>query len=287
MSGDFSQVTILGGGLLGGSLALALPALESPPAVRLWVRRAETAAEARDLGIAGVFTDIGEAITGSDLIVLAVPVGAMPNLIQSAIAGGLSKEALVTDVGSVKRLPHQTLPPLLAARGISFIGSHPMAGSERTGLAAASADLFANAACLLTNDQHVAGSRAAALERFWQSVGCRTAWMSAVIHDSLVARISHLPHIIAASGARVCLKDPSEGQFGGGGLRDTTRVAGGNPEMWAEILMENREAITGPLRETIADLREILASLENGEQETTRQWLATAKQRRDSHTQTR
>jgi prephenate dehydrogenase len=120
-----------------------------------------------------------------------------------------------------------------------------------------------------------------ALERFWQSVGCRTAWMGSAVHDSLVARISHLPHIIAASGARVCLKDPSEGQFGGGGLRDTTRVAAGNPEMWAEILMENRAAITGPLRETIEDLREILASLEQGEQEVARQWLAEAKDRRD------
>jgi prephenate dehydrogenase len=287
MSGDFSQVTILGGGLLGGSLALALPVLEKAPNVRLWARRPETVAEAKQLGIEHVFTDIGESIAGSDLVVLAVPVGAMPRLIQSAIAAGLSENALVTDVGSVKGHPHQTIPPLLNARGISFIGSHPMAGSERNGLGAANADLFKNAACLLTNDEHVPGTKAAALERFWQSVGCRTAWMSAAIHDSLVARISHLPHIIAASGARVCLSDASEGEFGGGGLRDTTRVAGGNPEMWAEILMENREAIAGPLRETIADLREILASLENGEQETTRQWLATAKERRDSLTQTR
>ncbi|RYD24201.1 MAG: prephenate dehydrogenase/arogenate dehydrogenase family protein, partial [Verrucomicrobiaceae bacterium] len=100
-------------------------------------------------------------------------------------------------------------------------------------------------------------------------------------HDALVARISHLPHIISASGARVSLQVPAEGRFGGGGLRDTTRVAGGNPEMWAEILIENRTAITAPLRETIEDLREILASLENGEQESVRQWLMTAKQRRD------
>jgi prephenate dehydrogenase len=281
MSGDFSQVTILGGGLLGGSLALALPLLENPPAVRLWARRPETAAEAKKIGIAQVTSDLAEAVDGSDLIVLAVPVGAMPALVQAAIAAGLRENCLITDVGSVKGTPHETIPPLLGGK-FHFIGSHPMAGSERNGLLAASADLFKNAACLLTNDGHVAGSKAAALERFWQSVGCRTAWMSAAIHDELVARISHLPHIIAASGARVSLKDPSEGQFGGGGLRDTTRVAAGNPEMWAEILMENRAAITGPLRETIEDLREILASLERGEQEQARQWLATAKQRRDS-----
>jgi prephenate dehydrogenase len=105
--------------------------------------------------------------------------------------------------------------------------------------------------------------------------------MSAAIHDELVARISHLPHLVAASAARVCLKDPSEGRFGGGGLRDTTRVAAGNPAMWAEIVTENREALIGPLRETIADLREILASLELGDQEHAHRWLNTAKQRRD------
>lgn len=288
MSGDFSQVSILGAGLLGGSLALALRALPQPPNVRLWARKPEALAEARKIGLEPSFTtDLKEAVEGSDLVILCVPVGAMPALLGAAIQAGLPETSLVTDVGSVKRAPHETIPPLLAKHGASFIGSHPMAGSERTGLAAASVDLFQNAACLLTNDGHVAGTKAAALERFWQSVGCRTSWMSAAIHDELVARISHLPHIIAASGARVCLQDPSEGRFGGGGLRDTTRVAGGHPGMWAEILMENRRALTGPLRETIADLSEILASLENGDQELACRWLTTAKERRDSLTQTR
>ena len=121
-----------------------------------------------------------------------------------------------------------------------FIGSHPMAGSERNGLSAATATLFQNAACLLTNDNGAPVEQTAALDRFWKSIGCRTSWMSAAIHDELVARISHLPHLIAASAARVCLKNPAEGRFGGGGLRDTTRVAAGNPSMWAEIVTENR-----------------------------------------------
>ena len=205
----------------------------------------------------------------------------MAALVTSALAAGLPAGCLITDVGSVKCAPHQSIPPLLSGRGIEFIGSHPMAGSERNGLAAVTADLFRDAACLLTNDERLPTARAAALERFWQSVGCRTAWMSAAIHDELVARISHLPHIVAASAARVCLKDPSEGRFGGGGLRDTTRVASGNAEMWAEILTENRTALIGPLRETLADLGTILAHLESADQEAARQWLATAKHRRD------
>jgi prephenate dehydrogenase len=281
MSADFPIVTILGGGLLGGSLALALGHVKNPAQVRLWARRPETVAHAREIGIEGATDDLAAAIDGADLIVLAVPVGSMPALLSSALAAGLKAGCLVTDVGSVKRAPHESLAPLLENTGVRFIGSHPMAGSERNGLAAVTAALFENAACLLTNDDGAAPESCAALERFWQSVGCRTTWMSAAIHDELVARISHVPHLVAAAAARVCLSDPSEGRFGGGGLRDTTRVASGNPTMWAEIATENREAIAAPLREMITELTAILTALDHGDQDAARQWLADAKHRRD------
>jgi prephenate dehydrogenase len=281
MKTDFPTITILGGGLLGGSLALALAALETPPHIRLWARKEETAEAAAKLGIANVTSDLAEAVKDASMIILAVPVGAMEALVAAALEAGLPDGCLVTDVGSVKRVPHRKIAPLLKGREIRFIGSHPMAGSERNGLSAITGTLFQNAACLLTNDNGAPAELTAALEGFWKKIGCRTSWMSAAIHDELVARISHLPHIIAASAARVCLKDPSEGKFGGGGLRDTTRVAAGNPTMWAEIVIENREALTDLLRESIDDLREILASLENANQEQARQWLVTAKQRRD------
>jgi prephenate dehydrogenase len=282
MKTDFPTITILGGGLLGGSLALALAALNDPPKVYLWVRNPETVKGAKALGISGVTTDLHEAVLNASLVILAVPVGAMEPLLTAALDAGLPAKCLITDVGSIKRLPHQKISHLLLGREAYFIGSHPMAGSERNGLAAASAQLFNNAACLLTNDNAAPAESAAALDRFWKSVGCRTAWMSAAVHDELVARISHLPHLIAASAARVCLKDPSEGRFGGGGLRDTTRVAAGNPEMWAEIVTENREALVLPIKETIADLQEILTCLEKGDHEKTLEWLHAAKQQRDT-----
>ncbi|MGD9419330.1 MAG: prephenate dehydrogenase [Verrucomicrobiota bacterium JB025] len=279
MSADFTNVTILGGGLLGGSLALALE--PSATNTRLWARRPATVDEARTLGI-NATADLADAVRAADLLVLSVPVGAMPDLLTRAIAAGLPASCLVTDVGSVKQTPHQTLAPLLAAHGSPFIGSHPMAGSERTGLAATSADLFQNAACLLTNDNQAPRPLADALDRFWQSVGCRTSWTSAAEHDALVARISHLPHLIAASAARICLEKPDHGEFGGGGLRDTTRVAAGHTGMWAEILTENSAAITGPLRQTIADLTEILHILETPDQVAAQTWLDKAKQLRDT-----
>jgi prephenate dehydrogenase len=279
MNADFPNITILGGGLLGGSLAMALAGNHQQ--ARLWARRTETVQAARDLGISGATGDLADAVREADLLVLAVPVGSMPALVSRAIDAGLPQGCLITDVGSVKSAPHREIPPLLAGRGIDFIGSHPMAGSEQNGLEASSADLFQNAACLLTNDETVANSRAEALERFWQGVGCRTSWMSAATHDKLVARISHLPHVVAAGAALASLKNPEDGRFGGGGLRDTTRVAGGNPEMWAEILMENRAALLDPLRETIAGLSEIISHLENGDRRAVHDWLAAAKQLRD------
>lgn len=280
MKTDFPHITILGGGLLGGSLALALAKLGDPPEVRLWARKQETVDAATALGIPHVTRDLAAAVKDASLVVLSVPVGAMADLLKASLEAGLPSGCLITDVGSVKRVPHRQLGPLVRASGCQFIGSHPMAGSERNGLAAVTDTLFENAACLLTNDGAAPPKLADALERFWKSIGCRTSWMSAAIHDELVARISHLPHLVAACAARVCLKDPSEGKFGGGGLRDTTRVAAGNPEMWAEIVIENRLALIGLLEETIADLGEILGNLENAEQQKVKQWLITAQQRR-------
>ena len=106
--------------------------------------------------------------------------------------------------------------------------------------------------------------------------------MDSASHDGLVANISHLPHILAAAAARTCLENPSDGQFGGGGLRDTTRVAGGNVDMWTEILLENREALLGPLQRSIDDLIQLMRILDASDQEAARQWLKAAKDRRDS-----
>lgn len=279
MSKFIRKVSILGGGLLGGSLALSL---EGKARTSLWFRKFSAVSEAVRLGISGATDNLEEAVSGADLLILAVPVGAMPGLLEAAIEAGLPCACLVTDVGSVKQAPHRSLAGILGKSGNVFVGSHPMAGSEQNGLHAARADLFQDAACLLTNDSAASVELCAELENFWRSLGCRTSWETAARHDEMVARISHLPHISAAATAKCALKDPSLGGFGGGGLRDTTRVASGNPEMWAEILTENREAIIPVLQETIAGLREILAMLEKSDQELAVKWLGEAKTLRDS-----
>ncbi len=279
MSQTFQKISILGGGLLGGSIALAL---QDSRKVQLWFRRPEMLENARLAGFHGATSDLTEAVADCDLLILAVPVGAMPALLSAAVEAGLPSTCLVTDVGSVKQAPHQQLADIIANSGNAFIGSHPMAGSEKNGLVAARSDLFQNAACLLTNDSNASEHLTKELENFWVDLGCRTRWFSAKEHDRIVARISHLPHIMAAATALSALESCAEyGELSGGGLKDTTRVASGNPDMWAEILTENRDAVIAGVRDNIAQLHEILASLEASDLEATRQWLLAAKRLRD------
>lgn len=277
---SFEKIAILGGGLLGGSLALALSRRFPNQSVALWARREETVAEARSRGVSGATVDLAAVVGEADLVVLSTPVGAMASVLLAAQTAGLSADALVTDVGSVKVAPHRVLSPLLERTGGKFIGSHPMAGSELAGIGAADPDLFDGAACLLTDDGGVGEPWAGRLAGWWEGLGCRTAWMDASGHDALVARISHFPHLVAAAAAKVALQSPAEGRFGGGGLRDTTRVAGGDPAMWAEIVTENREALRPVLSRGIAEMSEMLALLESGDQEAVRRWLEAAKDSR-------
>lgn len=273
----FQHITILGGGLLGGSIALAP---SSKYAFRVWSRREQSTLEAKELGLDAT-SDLAHAVAGADLLILCVPVGAMAALLEKAIAAGLPPNCLITDVGSVKRLPHETLHPLVRKAGYDFIGSHPMAGGEKGGISQARADLFQNAACLLTNDENVAADRCQALEGFWQSIGCRTSWCSSAEHDALVARISHFPHLLACIGATVGLKNSADAAFGGGGLRDTTRVAAGNPDMWAEILLENRDCLLGNMHESLEEMKTVMQLLESADFPGLQSWLCRAKSRRD------
>lgn len=280
MSLSFPHIAILGGGLLGGSLALASQG--GSASVRLWSRRPDTTLEAMELGITGATSNLVAAVDGADLVVLAVPVGAMPGLLASAILAGLPSSGLVTDVGSVKQTPHATLGPLCRAHGSRFIGSHPMAGSEQGGISAADPAIFRNAACLLTDDDQAGSDVCSSLEAFWQSIGCRTTWMTAADHDTCVARISHAPHVIAAAAALACMENPAWLPYAGGGLRDTTRVAAGNPAMWAEILLENRTAVAPALRDAVSNIEQLLAGMETSDATALTAWLDRAKRRRDA-----
>lgn len=273
---SLQKISVLGGGLLGGSLALSAGV---GPRVTLWSRRPETTALARIRGM-NATSDLPEAVRDADLLILCVPVGSMADLLRRAIEAGLPERCLITDVGSVKRLPHDALRPLLLEQGRHFIGSHPMAGGEKGGVEHSRADLYQGAACLLTNDENAPAEMCVALEKFWQELGCRTAWTTAVEHDAIVARVSHFPHALACIGAKVSLQDPAWGIYCGNGLRDTTRVAAGNPTMWAEILLENRDQVLHALQDSRQEMDVLTKLLDSADKPALEQWLENARRLR-------
>jgi prephenate dehydrogenase len=271
---SFSRIAILGPGLLVGSVGLA--ASGAGYEVILWGRNPERVELTRKIGLEAT-TDLEVAVKEADLIILSVPVGVMGFLLES-ISGNLKPGAIVTDVGSVKALPHQ----VANEHGIPFIGSHPMAGSEKTGIEAARADLFKRAACALTNDQERPNDELQAVAKFWEKLGCVISVMDSKDHDRAVARISHLPHAMAVVTAAAGLRFPGDEFLAAGGFRDTTRVASGDPEMWAEIMVENRVAVTVALQDAQEEMREMLDHLAKSDKKGLQSYLAEVKARKEN-----
>jgi prephenate dehydrogenase len=221
--------------------------------VRLWARSQQSATRALTL-FPIVSTDEAETATGSDLCVLCTPIGVMPSLARR-IAPALPREATITDVGSVKTGVVRQLEEIFGGR---FVGSHPMAGSEQSGLDAARTNLFEGAVCIITPTRE---SRAEAVSRvrdLWRGVGCRLATMSPEEHDERIARVSHLPHAVAAALVNaISLRVPDAGAVAGGGYRDTTRIAASPAAMWREIFLENRTELMAGLGDFSSVLEEM------------------------------
>lgn len=281
---DFERIAIIGPGLLGGSLVHAIRQRNAGIEVRVWGRREEPLASLqRDRLVSIASTSIAEVVSGADLVVLATTIGVMGDwvrgmIVEEALAGG----AVVTDVGSVKGSVVEELEPLVGGAGGHFIGSHPMAGSEKKGLEHASADLFEGAACLITPTERSHPPSVDRIDRFWQWLGCRTSRLTPAEHDEAMARISHVPHLVAAILVEAALKpDGAAGAFSGGGFRDTTRIASGSPEMWTEILMENRDAVREALAQFHALTGETLAFLDEMKKEDLHRLLSDARERRE------
>lgn len=268
-------IAIYGPGLLGGSLALAIQERMPTSRLRLWARRREAEEGIRHKGIqADFFTDASAAAEGASLILLCTPVETMPDLARQIANGRLSNECLVTDVGSVKGSVVRALKPIL---GSHFVGSHPMAGSEKTGVEAARADLFQDATCLITPQPDDLPALILRLHSFWKTLGCRVLEMPPEEHDVKVARISHLPHMMAVVTTLAALRnDPAAKDCVANGFRDTTRVAGGDPGLWTGIALENRTALIERLREAKSTLTELLEILEKPDEEALRRFLAEA-----------
>lgn len=248
------RIAILGPGLLGGSIALKLR--ETGVArVALWARRQAAVDDILARGCADeACTSIAKIAADADLVVLCVPVGAMEDISQD-LRGVIRKDTIVTDVGSVKQSVVAGLDAVFENHG-RFVGSHPMAGSESTGMAAAQTDLFCGKTCIVTPSQATDAAALQEVIEFWKQLGCkRVVQLSPEAHDECVALISHLPHLVAAALVNTVSDTyPAAFEVVGPGFRDTTRVAGGPPAMWQEILTENSHAVVHALDAMIAKL---------------------------------
>jgi cyclohexadieny/prephenate dehydrogenase len=253
---SFERVAIIGLGLLGGSIGLAvaehLPGVEtrgydSDPAVR---RRAA------ERGLAGTICETAaEAAEGADLVILCVPVGAMGEAAR-AIAPALAPGALVSDVGSTKQSIAAALAEALPGRAI--IPAHPVAGTEHSGPDAGFATLFHHRWCILTPPAEADPAQVDRLAAFWRALGSTVEVMDAEHHDRVLAVTSHIPHLIAYTivGTASDLEEVTQGEvikYSAGGFRDFTRIAASDPTMWRDVFLHNREAVLEVLDRFLTD----------------------------------
>jgi len=219
-------------------------------------------------------------VEGADVILFCVPIGVMPTLAEQ-ILPWVKPGALVTDVGSAKASVVESLAPIFFGKA-RFIGSHPMAGSEQSGLAAARADLFEGAVCILTPHADVSAKTVADVQAFWELLGCNIRTLGPEEHDDVICLVSHLPHLLAAVLVDfVCAENPNSVNFCGNGFRDTTRVASGPAEMWTEIFAFNRAALGRQLEGLIARLQEVSRMVASRNDVKMNELLLNAKIQRD------
>ena len=257
-------ISILGLGLMGASLAMALRQRGYAGRLVAYARKAETRREAQGRGIVdAAFDDPDPAVQEATLVVLCAPIRACVEL-AADIAPVLRPGALVTDVGSTKGWICRQLAGLLPA-GV-FVGSHPIAGSEKQGLQAASAELYENALVVIASHPDVPAAAEARVAALWAAAGARTCRLAPEDHDRLLARTSHLPHMAAAALANAIGRDRAGevGAFCGTGFYDSTRVAAGSLEMWNDILMTNAAAVAEELRAFKNEVERVYDDLQAG-----------------------
>lgn len=262
---------------MGGSIGLAAKSALSDVEIVGYGHRKSTLERGIEVGaIDRAVMGVTEAVEGADLVILCTPVGIFERLI-GEMRGGLKAGAVVSDVGSTKRSVVKVAEERLAA-GVHFVGSHPMAGSEKRGVEFARADLFAGATCILTPTGRTDAGAIGAVEGFWKSLGMRCTRLSPEEHDRLLAEVSHLPHAVAA--ALVSLQSEGALSLAGKGFLDATRIAGGDGGLWRDILMDNKDnvlASIGVLKERLGELEKLLKGTEREE---LAKWLDGAAARR-------
>lgn len=255
----FKKITIIGLGLIGGSLAGALKNSKQVDHVTGIDIDDESLEYAIENGIIDSgFKDIDDNISDSDIVVIASYVESIPE-IASKLKNLLSNRTVVTDVGSVKSSVVEKVEKIIN-RNYEFVGGHPISGTENSGVKFSNPDLFRDKKCILTPTEKNRNSAIEKVEELWKLCGSRIFTMSPEVHDRVFSFVSHLPHVVAYS----LINTLSDGEsdidlfdYAGGGLRDFTRIAGSSPGMWSSIFMENKKELLESISEFKAQIEKL------------------------------
>jgi prephenate dehydrogenase len=276
----FERVAVIGVGLIGGSFALALKAAGLCGHIAGIGRGAANLQLAKDRGI---IDTIAADVSGADLILVATPVAQYPKVL-ATLAAQLKPSAIVTDAGSTKRDVEAAARAALGAKISQFVPAHPIAGAEKSGAAAATADLFRGKRVVLAPLPENPAASVAAVEAAWSACGARVGRMSAAEHDAVFAAVSHLPHLLAYALVHEFAGRGNSAQLFGyaaGGFRDFTRIASSHPEMWRDICVANRGPLLAELERYAEKLRMLRPLLERGDGAALEQLFAEARAARE------
>jgi prephenate dehydrogenase len=275
----WNQVTIIGVGLIGGSLGLALKKAGAARRVVGVGHRQESLDAALACGAADeTSVDPAAGAGGSDLVILATPIGLFRRMLLD-IAPALAPQAIVIDVGSTKAGVVAMLEELVPA-ACAFVGCHPITGSEQRGVAAARADLFRGAVCIITPTAKTPQDAVARVQQTWEALGMVTHRMTPEHHDCLLAEVSHLPHVVASALVRAISGEAEP--LVGPGWADTTRVASGDAALWRDILMSNAGEVAAAMERFQGTLAAFRSALMQGDAAKVESLLAESKARRDN-----
>ncbi|MGI9108515.1 MAG: prephenate dehydrogenase [Opitutales bacterium] len=277
---QFKRIAVVGAGLIGGSILLAAARRGLAGSLACWSRSEKSRATLRGFGVAEVFDHAADCVKGADLVIVTTPVDTAEETFL-AIAPGLTPGAVVTDAGSVKGAI------LLAARRLPsanpFVGAHPMAGGEKAGAAHAAAYLFEGRVCFLTPTGSEDPKALAAVRLFWQELGSVLHETDAAKHDEIVAAISHVPHAAASALMLAVMDQPGFRRFAvGAGLRDSTRIAAGEENLWVGIMLANARHTAAGLRDLERRVAELRAAVEAADVPALRRLLAEARDARQN-----
>ncbi len=274
---ELRQITVMGLGLLGGSISLA--ALRSFTRIKVvgYTHRPSTRTKAKGLAMATEIVDcLKSSVSEADLVILATPIVTFEKIF-SEIADALPNGCIVTDVGSTKVLPHRWAAKKLPKR-VHYVGSHPIAGSEQRGVEFARDDLFDGAMCILTTTKKTNRRAVQTLKKFWSKLGCYVKLMTPTEHDRIFANVSHLPHITAA--ALINANRSEDLKFAGMGFMDTSRIASGPANIWADVLLTNATNTTRGIDKIIAELMKIKKAIKKENKREIEKLLAKARTKR-------